>query len=955
MNEQLTRIRTHLSILITGTFLLTPIFGLWSAIHFGLTSWANVLEVMSYGAAPAFLAAMMTWVVLYFWYLSTPLFNQITQEDVTRTHAALLQRNINRYNRAYWGLFVIYSLGMPFIYIYSRGQVGFKTDSTFILHFFLLQLTISILIGMPAYLFALARLGKLAAYTGLLRVQSSLKSRVVLLVGFLPLLSYSLFIEQYWLKYGSLDKTTAVLWAVLSTVTIFVTLLTMRDLKQSLFPVEQALRSSGAVTHQALANLKPQSTDEIGYLTQTLARLFQRLSDQETHNRAIIDNAAEGIIVTNEAGEIDTFNLAAQNLFHYTSQEVRGKPLSWLIPEMLENDGSPRYLRGQHKVKGLQRNSEELSLSVSVGGALLSGKPVFIYLVDDESEREAALQNLQKAEAMYRDLVETAQDLVWSMDTEGHWIYVNNACVKLYGYTAEEMTGMHLREFQHPDYAEQDNKAFAEILSGKELFQFETVHRNRAGNDVHLSFNARAQKDENGNVVRVTGTARDITITKEYQRQLSYQAEHDALTGLHNRRFFQMELDRVIARASRSGSTYGLLYIDLDQFKYINDTLGHAAGDRLLIEVSKLLSRNTREGDLLSRFGGDEFTLLLYNIEEGHLETVAEHFRKLMDDFQFFDSGKAFNISCSIGATLIDSDTQSGEQAMSQADLACNVAKSHGRNCVSLYKPEDQDAEGMAEDMGWAARVKDMIDNDRFILAYQPIISARNGTVEDYEVLLRMPTDDGRIIMPGGFMPAAARFGLIHNIDQWQVRTSLIHLSELHQQGQATRLSVNLSDRAYEDKKLIPMIKQLLEATGLVPDTITFEISEAAIITNLSEASDFVRAIRDLGCHCALDDFGSAFCSFSYLKELPVDKLKIDGSVIRGVSSNAVDRVLAQSMIDIAHALGKQTIAESVEDENTLEVLKELGVDYVQGYYYGQPLSDIKNAPSLSSVIRPTA
>ncbi len=947
MIAQIKRQRFRFMAMISLTFLLIPTLSLWAAVFFGLLSVTEVRSVIEFGMLPTFFVGMLALVTTYFWRFHKPLTAKLQTDPQHPDLALILHRRIRRFNLVYWSLFIFTAACMTAILLYSMHKTGLSYDNSFIWNFLILQLTITILVGMPAYLLSQDKLSQLSRYTGLLKVQNTMHSKLLLLGGLLPVLSYSLLLQYHWMSQDQVDPHIMIIWGVLCVITISLTLLTIRSLRHSLAPVQKALQGSGAVTHTSLADLKAHSNDEVGYLTQALGKVFQRLVDQETHIHAIIDNAAEGIIVTDDQGMIDTFNIAAQNLFSYNRHDVRGKPLSWLLQDVLEKDGSPKHLSGRYKIKGIKRDSSTISVSVCISGVILSGKPVFIYLVNDISETEAALEKMQQAEAMYRDLVETAHDLVWSMDTDGNWTYLNNASIKFYGYAPNEMVGLPVSQFQHPDFAEQEQAAFSDISLDHELYQFETTHQDRHGKDICLSFNARAQFDVDGKLTQITGTARDITATKKYQRQLSYQAEHDALTGLYNRRFFQQELDRLIARVSRSSETSGLLYIDLDQFKYINDTLGHAAGDQLLVDISNIISAHAREGDLFARFGGDEFTLLLYDIEIDNLEIAAENFRRLFDDFIFYHKGKGFSVSCSIGVVLIDENTLSSEQAMSHADLACNLAKTRGRNCVNIYKPEDRDEEGMADDMGWAARVKDMIDNDRFILAYQPIMDTNTQQIVDYELLLRMPTDDGKIILPGGFMPAAERFGLINNLDRWMVKNAITRLAEMHAKGANTRFSINLSDRSIEDDSLILLIQEQLNQSDLKPEYLNFEISETAIITDLAAASSFMSRLKSLGCQCTLDDFGSGFCSLGYLKDLPVDRIKIDGSVISNITSNPVERTLVQSMNQIAHVMGKVTVAECVENEQTLNVLKELGVDYVQGHHLGRPVQEPDKAQAM--------
>jgi EAL domain-containing protein (putative c-di-GMP-specific phosphodiesterase class I) len=344
-----------------------------------------------------------------------------------------------------------------------------------------------------------------------------------------------------------------------------------------------------------------------------------------------------------------------------------------------------------------------------------------------------------------------------------------------------------------------------------------------------------------------------------------------------------------------------------------------------------------RDGDLLSRFGGDEFTLLVYDVDLERAPKVGENFRQLFEDFTFFYDGKSFNVTCSIGGALIDHYVESADEVLSHADLACNVAKTNGRNQVHLYNPDDSNKAGMAEDMGWAARVREMLEHDRFQLMYQPIVSVQTGHIDNYEVLVRMVCDDGQIILPGGFMPAAERFGLIHSVDRWIVARAIRQLADHHSKGAMVGFSINLSGKAFEDELLLPTIQELLSETGLDPHWLTFEITETAAIANLNAAEAFISALKDIGCQFALDDFGSGFSSFSYLKHLPVDKLKIDGSFVQGMAGETVDQAMVQSMNQVAHALGKKTVAEYVEDEETLKLLKQYGVDFAQGNHIGKP------------------
>lgn len=919
----------------------TPVFGLGFGYLFNLLSTDQAVAAISTGVLPGLLLALLAFAGLHFSRYIQPFLAWVRQGGSGHS-TGHLQRRLARFPREYWGLFLITALATPSLFLASLPGGLAARPETF-LHLLLLQLGVAVIAGMPGYLVALDGLGRLVARLGLNRVQVSMKSKLMLLGGLVPLLSYTLIMQYFWLETRGLDTGLLLIWALLAAATLALTLLSIQSLSQSLQPVEEVLHRSGASTHADLARLEPQSTDEIGYLTQTLGKLFRRLGDQESYMRAVVDTAAEGIIVVDEQGNIDTFNPAAEHLFGFLAMEIRGKPLAWLLPEIAGPDTAPALTPSEEETTGLHRNGKPLPVSIRVSRMEISHRTMYTCLVADITQRKRAEDNLIAAEARYRDLVETAHDLVWSMDPEGRWTYLNGACQSIYGYTPQEMTGRHLREFQVASHAEMDNEAFQAILTGKELVQYETVHLDREGRQHHLSFNARAHFDDAGRVMHISGTARDISEQKAFQQQLSYQAEHDSLTGLFNRHYFQQELERTVARTARHGAECALFYIDLDQFKYINDTLGHAAGDQLLVEISSLLSSHVREGDLVARFGGDEFTLLVYNVGHDQAPRVAENFRQLFEAYKFYHDGKSFNVTCSIGGAVIDHAVDSADEVMSHADLACNMAKTGGRNRVHFYNPADRDKAGMAEDMGWAARVREMLEEDRFQLVYQPIADVRTGAVTDYEVLVRMVCDDGDVILPGGFMPAAERFGLIHAVDRWIVARAIHQLTQLREQGKEVCFSINLSAKAFEDHTLLPMIQAQLADTGLDPSWLTFEITETAAIANLGAAERFIGELKNIGCQFALDDFGSGFSSFSYLKHLPVDKLKIDGSFVQGMAQAEVDQAMVQSMNQVAHALGKATIAEYVESEAILKLLQQYGVDYAQGNYIGRPNESLIN------------
>ncbi len=932
--SQLNSIRSRFLLLILVGLLIAPLAGLSSALLYGLIGAAELQAPRTLLYIGLLTAAFITGAMFYF----SRYFSILPQK--ARAPGGHLpdpqQRRLAHFERDYWSCFLVYALALPPLFFFAIQQPIAAEPGRF-LQLVLLQLSVVILVGLPTYQLALDQIGKLAGYLSLHKIQVSLKSRIMLMGGFVPLLCYTVLMNYHWQQTGNLTPGHMAIWLTLVCITGLITLFSVRSVAQALEPVQQLISRNGASLHAELARLKPQSTDEIGFITQILGKLSRQLDEQESQMRAVVETAAEGIIVIDAHGKVDTFNPAAEKLFGYRAAEIRHQSLHPLLPHLFDAKDRLHAKDREREIEGVDRNGKRLQVAVRLSTLQDGARPLYTCMVADISQRKAMEKRLREAESRYRDLVETAHDMVWILDTDGRFTYVNRACTELYGFTPNEMLGHTLYEFRSPDHPPHDRDSIEQLIRGKDNVQFETVHLDSESKPHFLSFSARSHKDPAGFVLRISGTTRDITEQKAFQHQLSYNAEHDPLTGMFNRNYFQQELERTAARVARSGMTCALLFIDLDQFKYINDTLGHAAGDRLLVDIGALLATHVRDGDLIARFGGDEFTLLLYNISKSDVLRAAENFRMLCDNYTFTERNKSWNISCSIGVAVIDRQTRSADEVLSHADLACNMAKQQGRNRINLYNPADLDKADMAADMGWANQVRTMLEQDRFQLVFQPIISTHSGKVLDYEVLVRMVCDDGQIILPGGFMPAAERFGLIHSVDRWIVRRAIEQLHELNAGGQQANFSINLSGKAFEDDLLLPMIHELLDSTGLDPSRVTFEITETAAIANLAAAEEFITALKDIGCQFALDDFGSGFSSFAYLKHLAVDKLKIDGAFVKGMAHSSVDQAMVESMNQVAHALGKLTVAECVENEETLQILKDMGIDRAQGNYIGRP------------------
>ncbi|MCX8050012.1 MAG: EAL domain-containing protein, partial [Methylohalobius sp.] len=436
-----------------------------------------------------------------------------------------------------------------------------------------------------------------------------------------------------------------------------------------------------------------------------------------------------------------------------------------------------------------------------------------------------------------------------------------------------------------------------------------------------------------------------LTELAEYkilEARLKYLILHDELTGIGNRRSLEQTLQLAIHHCQTYKQESALLYLDIDRFNVINDLEGHDVGDRLLVEVVNLI-RHTLSGKLtLARIGADEFCVHLPATNLDRALETAEKIRQAIDEFRFLTPNDCYHISTSIGVAMLTPafTISHPNEWIAKAHQACFIAKSHGRNLVNLYDAKDVAATHF-NDVRWIPQLRNALKYDRFQLVFQPIVRLRDGSINHYEVLLRMQKEDGKILTPDVFIPVAERMGLIHNIDMWVVEHAIDLLSSLPPEQNQVAFTINLSAHAFQNQKFLPFLEKKLEATWVAPRRLIFEITETAAIANFERTRAMISKLRALGCGFALDDFGSGFNSFEHIKNIPIDYVKIDGQFVQNLADDETDRVLVKAMIEIAHKLGKQVIAEYIETPEVLGLLKNLEADYGQGFLLGKPHSEL--------------
>lgn len=677
-------------------------------------------------------------------------------------------------------------------------------------------------------------------------------------------------------------------------------------------------------------------------LTKQLSKIStqtQQLNAQKALIKNIIDSEPECVKTVAKDGTLLDMNPAGLNIVEASAiEQVQFESVYDLIaPEDRE-----AYIEFNQRIF----SGEKLTMQYDIIGLEGSRKRVDSHaapLYSEEGEIIAHLaitrditefQKSQEELAKFSHAVEQCASMVMITDLEGIITYVNPRFCEVTGFSREEFIGQNpniLSSGQHSEafYAE----LWQKISEGSE-WRGQIQNKCKNGELYWASVVISPITDVSGKTVHFLCTQEDTTSSHMLTEKLEYQASHCLLTGLVNRHEFEQQLEHLLDQAKLDKSEHAIVFSDIDQFKQINDTCGHAAGDQLLRQISNIIQSCVRQNDLVSRLGGDEFAVLIRYCEKDKAETVIEHIRQAIEDFTFLWENKSFKVTISIGWLAIDQYSPESSVILSQADSSCYIAKEQGRNRVHLHLDETSSAARQGE-YQWISKIHEGLKNNRFELYAQEIRPLHAEGKQHYEVLIRYVDDAGDIIPPGAFLPSAERYGISPKIDKWVVlKTCELLTSELDTD---ISLSINLSGLSANDPEFLKYLKNCLSELNVPCERLCFEITETATISNLAEAVNFIKEIKAVGCKFALDDFGSGLSSFGYLKTLPVDYVKIDGIFVKNMVADPIDRAMVKSINEIGQLMGKKTVAEFVENDESAKLLLEMGVDYVQGYGISRP------------------
>ncbi len=681
-----------------------------------------------------------------------------------------------------------------------------------------------------------------------------------------------------------------------------------------------------------------------------------KLRSSESRYRGLFENVVDGVYIVSRDGEMITANPALVEMLGYDSVEdlKAAGPTTMLYVNPVDRERVFARLEAHGKVKNFEyrlrrKDGREIVVLENAHAVYDDDGTIVAHegTITDITERKRAETRIFEEKERAQVTLQSIGDGVITTDADGCVDYINPVAQDLTGWDMRSARGKPIADIMTIIHAHTratvENPVSRCLKEGRIItLEENSVLITKDAEETPIQDSAAPIRDRIGNIIGSVMVFHDVSKETRLFRRLSYQASHDALTNLINRSEFEnrliLSLDRIHANPE---TTHALLYLDLDQFKVVNDTFGHIAGDTLLRCLSDIVQAQIRSTDLLARLGADEFGILLERCSEKRALKVAEDIRAAVEAFRFDWQDSYTSIRCSIGVVMVNSENADVAGLMSSADVACYSAKDMGRNQVHLY--EDSDASMRHEEMKWVSRITSAVDDERFELFFQPIIGIGENSVQSrghYELLLRMRDEEGKIVGPDQFIPAAERYNLMPTLDRWVIREALSKLADRSSEGEARyTIAINLSGTSLSEDRFIDDVIKEVTKQNLPAGAICFEITETAAISNLPRVVHFMQALKKLGCKFSLDDFGSGLSSFTYLKNLPVDYLKIDGQFISNVADNNVDESMVRAISQVGRAMGIETIAERVETKQVLEKLGTIGIEFAQGYYIARPSS----------------
>ena len=669
------------------------------------------------------------------------------------------------------------------------------------------------------------------------------------------------------------------------------------------------------------------------------------LRENEERFHAIADSANDAIISINNLGNVTFWNQAARRIFGYSETEILNKPFVTLIPEDYVAKHNQEFEqinrvdinsinKGIQQLKGINKDGVVFPLELTLSAWVLNNQRYYSYIVRDISIRLKKQEELNKLSTV----VKQSPHLVIMTNLEGVVDYVNPQIKNITGFEYQEIVGNNINLLRSGTTDPTVYKDIWLTINSGQTWSGILQNKKKNGDLYWAKGSISPIFSESGLISHFISIQEDITEAKALSEEISYRASHDPLTGLINRHEFEIHLNSLL-RESIETDQHALCFIDLDRFKIVNDTAGHLAGDELLRQLGKQMKLVGRKQDIFARLGGDEFALILSHCEQGQAEKIAEKLQETINNYQLLWNEYTFKVGASIGLVSFRKGDDA-DKVLKFADTACYAAKNTGRNKIYIFKKDDEYLSQQSGEIEWVSKIEHALENNQFCLYAQQINSLKNTKLKGKcEILLRLKDEAGIVIPPGVFFPAAERFSLATKIDYWVIEHTLTWFSEHPDELETLDcFSINLSGQSLADKKIQLFIINLIKKLQFPTQKLIFEITETAAINNLVQAQSLITNLKEIGIRFSLDDFGSGLSSFAYLKNLSVEFLKIDGMFVKDIVADPVDRAMVKSINEIGQIMGKETIAEFVENEDIVEMLINIGVDYAQGYHYSRPI-----------------
>jgi diguanylate cyclase (GGDEF)-like protein/PAS domain S-box-containing protein len=996
-SEEFTRRARRLLVL---TWVVPAVFGLSFLIFIKMFTAKQMLAVLTTPAEPLFVIISLILSVWYLMHYLKPVSEFLRNPSEENGQKSLIR--VRGFPIRYWGMFLLYLMVAPYTVIYSAEYYADFVPKEFDwLRIHLVALIVSIIVGLPIFFRTLDLFGRALQGIRLEKPIISIRLRVFLIAALVPLLVDTMLVQYYWTRTGYFTLETFTIWGSLQVLAVAGAMMFMRSFAQSLSPLENVLEGKRGVTdtHQMLACSTDELGVLTSRYQELLGHLHLRRRALEIGNRflrtgekgisiggtydQLVDICREALQVDmaflflhdGEANELlcvaqtgSTYN--SEGHFRVSLDEASAASYTFKQAKLtaisnVDNDSrASARIREKFHVKSVIAAPlivEGIAIGV-VTGIMQNRERQFsardsdlISLLANEAASAVHSQRLQesrmKAESAFREASEFAHvtlqsigDGVITTDLYGCIQYMNPVAENLTGFNQELAQWRQLSDvlllveadsgMPIDDPVEQCVKTGYSFSIPGQIMLVERDSRNEFAVDVRVS----PLRDAEGDLRGVVVVFHDTTELSVLTHRLSYQASHDALTGLLNRREFEARLELALESSRNDDVEHALCYMDMNQFKVVNDTCGHVAGDELLKQLAVRMRASTREADSIARLGGDEFGLLLEGCHLEQAENVANSILDMVRDFRFMWGDKVFDIGMSIGLVPISAASGSITDVLSAADSACYMAKDLGRNRMHVFEHDDLALVRHRGDMQRLQQIRRALDEDLFRLYEQQIqsLSDKTAPLHYSEVLLRMEVDD-ELHLPSAFLSVAERYHLMPAIDRWVVKNTLHILKARCRDPGSTRLSINLSGQSLCDEDFLEYVLEEIRQSGVNPGCLCFEVTETTAIANMSRAIHMINGLKRQGCRFALDDFGSGLSSFNYLKSLPVDYLKIDGAFVKDMHKNAIDRAMVESINQIGHLMGIQTVAEFVTSDDVLAECSKLGIDYVQGYHISRP------------------